>query len=150
MNFESELTEFLAETNRLISKVEENMLTSLKTHPVSLAEAHAIEAVGKDKEGRSITELANDLDIALPSVTAAIWKLAKRGFVEKLKDENDKRVVKVKLTKLGERVNMVHRLIHERMVDEIIDAFTEEERALIFKMLQRINNFFRDKLEENR
>ena len=45
-----------------------------------------LSAVGKNEEsGRSISELSSRMGIRLPSVTAAVNKLAAKGYVEKEK-----------------------------------------------------------------
>src|SRR5665648_137348 len=103
-NFAKELNDLLVETFWTILKVEEQMLQSGSGGDLSLSELHVIGSVGKSgKAGRTISEIALDLDVALPSVTVQINKLQKKGYVEKHKNETDGRVVYAKLTKQGQK-----------------------------------------------
>ena len=72
---------------------------------LSINEMHMLEAVGKGERTNTetISEIAEDLGITLPSVTVAINKLVKKGYVEKLRGEEDGRIVYVTLTKQGKK-----------------------------------------------
>jgi DNA-binding MarR family transcriptional regulator len=51
----------------------------------------------------TMQELADQLDVASPTVTSMIKRLLTQGFVERLRDEQDWRVVWISLTERGER-----------------------------------------------
>ena len=51
----------------------------------------------------TMQELADQLDVAPPTVTAMIKRLLTQGFVERLRDEQDWRVVRVLPTERGQR-----------------------------------------------
>jgi DNA-binding MarR family transcriptional regulator len=51
----------------------------------------------------TMQELADQLDVAAPTVTAMIKRLLAQGFVERLRDEQDWRVVWVLPTERGQR-----------------------------------------------
>ena len=75
--------------------------------------AASVGVIGKyGDEGASISDIANDLSFTLPTITVAINKLVKKGYVTKRKSEEDKRMVYVTLTKMGKKVDNVHRYIH--------------------------------------
>ena len=61
------------------------------------------------EEGRTISSIAEDLGISMPSVTVAINKLQAKGYVQKVRCEADSRVVYVKLTRSGKRADAAHR-----------------------------------------
>jgi DNA-binding MarR family transcriptional regulator len=48
-------------------------------------------------------ELADQLDVAPPTVTAMVKRLLTQGFVERIRDEQDWRVVQVLPTERGQR-----------------------------------------------
>ena len=82
--FEHKLNELLVDTYRQISKIEEQAIHQTGRTDLSINELHLLEAVGKGSEkGRTISDLAQEQGITLPSVTAAVNKLAKKGYVEK-------------------------------------------------------------------
>jgi MarR family transcriptional regulator, organic hydroperoxide resistance regulator len=51
----------------------------------------------------TMQELAEHLDVAPPTVTAMVKRLLAQGFVERLRDEQDWRLVWVSATKRGQR-----------------------------------------------
>ena len=68
--FSRELNDLMMDTYRSIGILEEAMLKDLSHGALSISELHMIEAIGKDMEnGRSITDLAQEQNITLPSVT---------------------------------------------------------------------------------
>lgn len=70
----------------------------------------------------TMQELADQLDVAPPTVTAMVKRLLIQGFVERVRDEQDWRVVRVLPTERGQRAvslyeeflrtNLQHLLVH--------------------------------------
>lgn len=146
--FSIRLNDLLVETFRSILKVEEQMLRQSNKIDLSISEMHLIESVGKNgNSGSTISDIAEDLSITLPSVTIAINKLVKRGYVQKVKGQNDGRVVYVSLTPLGSRMDSVHKYFHQTMVRNVAKDLAEEEKAAMIKGIDKLNNFFNKKLE---
>ncbi len=150
--FSSRLNDLLVDTFRSILKVEEQMLQKHLTLNLSISEMHLIESVGKGgDEGLTISSIAEDLSISLPSVTIAINKLQSKGYVEKERSGEDSRMVYVKLTRNGKRVDTLHRHFHEAMVEGIAEGLNEEERNTLTSGIVKLNAFFKHTLrpEEN-
>ncbi|WP_164918981.1 MULTISPECIES: MarR family winged helix-turn-helix transcriptional regulator [Acutalibacteraceae] len=147
-SFEKDLNELLVDTFRSILKVEEDTLRSTKID-LSISELHLLEAVGKNREqGRTISELAQELDITLPSVTVAINKLLKKGYVQKKKSGEDARMVYVILTKQGSKVDHAHRYFHRQMVRQVSSGFSEEEKQILARGIFKLDAFFKRKSAE--
>ncbi|HMM32890.1 MAG TPA: MarR family transcriptional regulator [Clostridia bacterium] len=146
-NFSQQLNSLLVDTFRSILKVEEQMLKNHLTLDLSISEMHLIESVGKSgDEGLTISSIADDLSISLPSVTVAINKLQAKGYVEKTRRGADNRMVYVKLTRNGRRVDAVHQRFHETMVSSIASNLDEQEKLALAKGIIKLNSFFKDKL----
>ena len=101
--FSRELNILLVDTFRSILKMEERMLKDGSGIDLSIHEMHVLEAVGQGSRPRTISDIARDLDITLPSATIAINKLARKGYVEKSRGTSDKRQVLVTLTRTESR-----------------------------------------------
>ena len=140
--FEEQLNEVIVDTYRSILRVEENILKRSDQTDLSISEIHMLEAVGKGKDRRrTISELAEVLNITLPSVTVAINKLMKKGYVEKVRGEEDGRIVYVSLTRQGRRIDSAHRYFHESMVRSIIRDMTESEMQALYKGVMKLTLF---------
>ena len=147
--FAQELNDLLTDAFWSVLKIEEQAANKVAGGDLSISEMHMLEAVSKDEEhGRSISELAADLQITLSSVTIAVNKLVKKGYVEKVRYEQDGRQVFVKLTKQGRKVNAGHAYFHENMVRNVSEGMSEEEKEILIKAMQHLNQFFKRKLEQ--
>lgn len=146
--FEEQLNEVIVDTYRSILRVEENILKRSDQTDLSISEIHMLEAVGKGKDRRrTISELAEVLNITLPSVTVAINKLMKKGYVEKVRGEEDGRIVYVSLTRQGRRIDSAHRYFHESMVRNIIRDMTESEMQALYKGVMKLDTFLKEQLK---
>lgn len=146
--FEEQLNEVIVDTYRSILRVEENILKRSDQTDLSISEIHMLEAVGKGKDRRrTISELAEVLNITLPSVTVAINKLMKKGYVEKVRGEEDGRIVYVSLTRQGRRIDSAHRYFHESMVRSIIRDMTESEMQALYKGIMKLDTFLKEQLK---
>ncbi len=149
--FDMELNSILVEVYHNILRVEEQTLKKANGISLSISEMHLIEAVGKGAEvGRSISEIAEDLNITRPSATVAVNKLEKKGYLEKLSSKEDGRVVRVHLTREGQVVDRYHRYYHHNMVKEISSEFTEEEKVYLLKAINKLNDYFKKGIGENK
>ncbi|NLC16863.1 MAG: MarR family transcriptional regulator [Clostridiales bacterium] len=147
-SFEQELNKLLVDTYRSILKVEESTIKSSRILNLSINEMHMLESIAKNEKGVTISDIAQDLDITLPSVTVAINKLQRKGYVQKIKNSDDGRKVNVVLTKLGKKVNAVHQYFHEQMTKDISREFTKEEKNILLKGVFKLNEFFNSKIKE--
>lgn len=145
--FSQELNDLLTDAFWSILRIEEQAANRVAGGDLSISEMHMLEAVSKEENGRTISELAADQHITLSSVTIAVNKLVKKGYVEKVRHEQDGRQVFVKLTKMGRKVNAGHLYFHENMVRNVSAEMTEEEKAVLLKAMENLNRFFQRKLE---
>lgn len=142
-SFSIALNDLLVNTFQTILKLEEEALRSMSQDKLSISELHMLEAIHKDPaQGRTITDIAQDLSITLPTVTVAINKLAQKGYVRKDKGRMDGRTVHVLLTEAGRRAEAAHRFFHRRMVHAVTQNIPQEERELLLKGLQNLQAFF--------
>lgn len=145
--FSTELNNILVDTFRSILKVEEHILKSSGRVDLTISELHLIESVGKNNNSeKTISDIAEDLDITLPSVTIAINKLLKKGYVQKVKNDIDGRTVNVTLTRLGLKMDAAHRYFHENMVRAVSKELSDEEKSSMLKGIIKLNAFFEKKL----
>lgn len=141
----------LSVINKLIVAVYCDILTIESTHlkasrfmDVSVAEVHAVEAVGLH-DRRTMSEIAKKLRITAGTLTVAVQNLVKKGYVERFRDENDRRVVKIGLTKKGRVLYRAHRMFHIQASRESVDGLTEPEIKALMSALTKVHRFLVDK-----
>ncbi|HAN21082.1 MAG: hypothetical protein A2Y15_05025 [Clostridiales bacterium GWF2_36_10] len=142
--FGSKLNELLVDTFNSISKMEESSLQARHKNKLSISEYHLLESVGKaGPEGRTISDIALDIGITTASVTVCVNKMVKKELVEKVRCSEDGRVVFVKFTREGRRINAGHRLFHEHLANNIKKEFTQEELIVLIRCIEKLNKYFK-------
>ncbi len=148
-DFSNRLNDLLVNTFNSILKIEETALKTMGPSNLSISELHMLEAVGKNpKKGMTIGAIAEDQAITRPSVTVAINKLEKKGYVTKEKSEEDGRKIYVKLTEWGRKMNAGHRYFHEEMIRSVAEDLNVEEKKILVKGMIKLNNFFLKKMDK--
>jgi len=146
-DFEKSLNDVLVDTFNSILKFEENSLKKIVSVPVTITEAHMIEAIGtKENNETTVSELAFTLSISMPTATVAVKKLESKGFIQKAPCTRDGRRTIISLTEAGKRVDRAHSLFHQRMVKNISRQFEEDEKEVLFRAVSKLNGFFKDKV----
>ena len=145
-NTQELLNKLLVQLFNDILHIEENSLKNIDLMDLSMTEIHTIEAVGI-KDSKTMGEIAHDLRITVGTLSAAITKLIKKGYVERKRTEEDRRVVLVSLTSKGENVYREHQVFHEEMITSMLGNFSEEEEYILAIALEKLNNFFEEKYE---
>lgn len=146
--FLSALNEMLTTTYRSICKVEEVMLQHLSDNKLSISEMHMLESIGKHGAFVTASDIAQDLDITPPSVTAMLKRLEKKGFITKERSDEDARRVQIVLTHEGRRAEIAHRYFHRKMVRAITKDLSRQECDAILSGLKKMNSFLQMGLDE--
>ena len=73
------------------------------------------------------------------------FKLIKKGYVERNRTEEDRRIVLIKLTEQGKRAFEYHKKFHDEMVHNTIESLKDEEKTVLISSLDKIKQFFTDK-----
>ena len=86
--------------------------------PIYRSEIHTITAIG-DNPGRNVTELAEILGIAKPSVTEIVQKIEGKGLIERYKLPANRKEVRIRLTRKGVTAYQGHIEYHTDMYTNI-------------------------------
>src|SRR3989338_6212307 len=63
----------------------------------------------------------------------------KKGYLQRIREESDRRLVCLELTKQGHRLNQFHTDYHKNLVNKIYETLTESEVDSLFDNLQKLN-----------
>ncbi|ACD51015.1 MarR family transcriptional regulator [Clostridium botulinum] len=138
------VNEILVELFNDILQIEEQTIREGVISDLSITEIHTIEAIGMYKK-RTMSEVAQDLKITVGTLTTAINKLIKKGYVERSRIEEDRRVVLIALTKKGKLAYRLHEKFHNDMVSNSIESLTQQEEEMLISALNKINEFLKQK-----
>lgn len=141
MDINRTLNEVLVKLFRNINVIEERALRTGEYKDVTTNDMHVIEAIGMDG-AKNMTSVARLLDVTTGTLTIAINSLVKKGYVDRVRSEEDRRVVLVSLSEKGKRAYLHHSRFHEQMIDSVVAELTEEEQQILEKALTKLNRFF--------
>jgi MarR family transcriptional regulator, transcriptional regulator for hemolysin len=101
-------------------------------------------------DGASQRELADLMRIEPPTLVRQLDKLAEEGLVERQPDPDDRRIVRVIVTKAGrKRLAQLHEVVHD--VDaELRAALPAREVDVLRKALTRIHEYFAEEVASGR
>lgn len=140
----SVVNELLVDIFNDILVIEQRALSDGEFKDLSITEMHTIDAIGM-YEARTMSEVAADLKITVGTLTTAINNLVKKGYVERKRTEEDRRVVLIQLTKRGKLAYRIHDKFHSDMVKATIQGLNEDEEQVLVESLEKLNNFFKAK-----
>ena len=143
-NTQELLNKLLVQLFNDILHIEENSLKNIDLMDLSMTEIHTIEAVGI-KDAKTMGEIAHDLRITVGTLTTAITKLIKKGYVERKRIEEDRRVVLIKLTEKGDEAFKSHADFHDDMIKSIMKELPKDEEEILITALKKMVNFFEEK-----
>ena len=145
----NELNRLLVGTYRAAGKIEEIMLDDLSGGRLSLSEMRLIECVGSGRQrGRTVTEISQELDITLPSVTAMVKRLTAKGYLIKQKAPVDGRQVIIRLTDEGYQAYVGYLFAQRKMINAVRGSIPVEDVGVLLRSLKALNGFFSEKMEE--
>ncbi len=145
----NELNRLLVGTYRAAGKIEQIMLDDLSGGRLSLSEMRLIECVGSGRRrGRTVTEISQELDITLPSVTATVKRLATKGYLIKQKGPEDGRQVIIRLTDAGFQAYVGYLFAQRNMINAVRGSIPVEDVGVLLRSLKALNGFFSGKMEE--
>ena len=146
--FSDILNDLLVAVFHNILRAEEEYLQKGISRGLTIREMHMIEYIGKAGiEGRTLSEIADFLKVARPSVTVAARKLEGKGCLVKNGCSQDGRVVRVTLTREGRKVYIQHMRFHTLMARELEDGLSEDEKSVLIRTVEKLDRFFEKSIE---
>ncbi|GGE25948.1 fatty acid biosynthesis transcriptional regulator FabT [Streptococcus himalayensis] len=123
--------------------IEEASLRGSRFKDISIKEMHTIDVIGNNPNGTP-SQVAKELMVTLGTVTTSLNNLERKGYIERIRSEKDRRVVHLHLTKKGRLVYRLHRRFHKAMVERIIEGMDEAEMQVMDRGLKNLYQFLED------
>ncbi|WML41433.1 MarR family transcriptional regulator [Neobacillus sp. OS1-2] len=109
---------------------------------------HYILRYINQKEECTSSELAEVFHVKKSAITAMIERLWKKGFIQRTRDENDRRVVYLTLTAVGQELFHETELGINQLVGSLIKQFDQEEIETFMKTYEKLNRIILATKEE--
>lgn len=135
------LDDLFSGTFQSVMNIEERALDNRLTKGLSITDIHTLVAVGLH-EKNPMKVAAARLDVTLATLTVAINRLEKMGFVRRERSDQDRRQVLLSLTASGRKAFLAHRLFHEKMITAAVEGLNEAQQKALAAALAHVKRFF--------
>ena len=137
------LNELFVQLFRDILVIEEKALKKGEYQNLTINDIHVIDAVGDDAP-KNMSSVAKALHVTTGTLTISVNSLVKKGYVDRVRSEEDRRVVLVSLTEAGQRAHREHKQFHERMIERITERLSPNESEVLAGALTNMAAFFKE------
>lgn len=93
---------------------------------------------------KTATEVANELHLTPGTLTSTIDRLVKKGYVERIRGLDDRRVIRLGLTKKGRVMYRAHDAFHHKMVEGFLKDISPEEMKIVEKAIRNLEDFLNE------
>lgn len=143
MDINNTLNEILVKLFRDINTIEERAIRTGEYRDVTANDMHVIEAIGTNTV-KNMTSVARELEVTTGTLTISVNGLVKKGYVNRSRSEEDRRVVLISLSDKGIRAYLHHQEFHEKMIAAVLAGLSGEEQRVLGQALFKLNQFFRE------
>lgn len=146
MDTDKTLNDILVKLFNDLMEIEEKCLITGEFLNISNNDMHVIEAIGIE-EAKSMSQVAKMMNVTTGTLTKTIDGLVEKKYVERNRNDKDKRVVRISLTEIGIRAYEHHGRFHQNMINDIKENLNEEETKILIETLGKLVNYFQMKYE---
>jgi DNA-binding MarR family transcriptional regulator len=126
-----------------IMDIEAKAIITPEFKDITNNDMHVIEAIGVNKP-RNMSSVAKTLSVTVGTLTIAVNALVKKGYVKRVRSEEDRRVVLISLSEKGEKAYAHHKKFHEDMIRSLLDGLSEKETNTLVSALTNLREFFHE------
>ncbi|MFS9092895.1 MarR family transcriptional regulator [Streptococcus sp. Marseille-Q3533] len=137
------INEYLTSIFNNVLVIEEVSLRGSRFKDISIKEMHTVDVIGNFSDVTP-SFVSKELMVTLGTVTTCLNNLERKGYIERIRSDQDRRVVYLHLTKKGRLVHRLHKRFHKAMVEKIIDGMSPEEINVMGKGLTNLYQFLED------
>jgi len=110
---------------------------ALKNYSITAAQFDLLQRVYFNGP-QTMTKLSQSLGIAKSTTSGLVMRLVRDGFLNRRRDETDRRVFKVEITPLGEQVIKAVIEMRVKYIEEVITQISEDKTKLIHEALDAL------------
>ncbi len=141
MDIKETLNRLFVELFRDINNIEERQIKTGEFKNLTLNDMHVINAIGTEK-AKNMSSVAKSLSVTMGTLTIAVNGLVKKGYVERVRSEEDRRVVLISLSAKGRKAYARHEKFHRELIDAVASRLSEEEQEILSQSLDDLHAFF--------
>jgi len=134
---EPSLVELIALLTRKVAELQSAMVKEAGFSDLSLRQIYILDII-QSLQNPTPTELASELKISKPSVSAAIDRLETAGTIRKVDSDEDRRSYHLHLTQKGQVFSQAHDETHRHLAQFITRNLEAEEVRQLVRLVGKI------------
>ncbi len=134
------LVALLCKTYNKIIYDEEKILKDMIGDKLSLKEFHTIDVIYDTMTNKTNTasNIAKILGITQGTLTINVDRLIAKGYANKVKNDNDRRVTYIELTADGHNLRNKHNIIHKQLIEDAIKNLNTSEKVALVNAVTKL------------
>jgi DNA-binding MarR family transcriptional regulator len=124
---------------RMVSDIQEQVVREAGFSDLSMRQITFLELV-QYMANPTPGELARELKISKPSVSALIERLEAAGYIRKVESDGDRRSYHLHLTEKGEQFSLAHDTVHHSLAQFITRNLDVLETSQLTRLVDKILN----------
>ncbi|MEN2765697.1 MarR family winged helix-turn-helix transcriptional regulator [Ornithinibacillus xuwenensis] len=119
--------------------IKQNGRKILNNYPITNPQFIALQWLQEEGD-LTIGELSAKNGLAFSTTTDLVDRMEKNGLVERIRDTNDRRVVRIHVLEKGKRI--IKEVIKKRQdyLGEVLETFSEEQTSTLIELLDLLYN----------
>lgn len=135
------MNDILVKLFRDLMTIEEKAIITGEYKDITNNDLHVIDSIGTASP-KNMSMIAKELSVTTGTLTIAINSLVKKGYVERSRSDEDRRVVLVSLSEKGRQAYEHHKKFHEEMIAATVKGLTGEEIKILERALINLKDYF--------
>lgn len=130
------LTESIDQLTRRIEEIEVNAIENSDLSNLTRRQIYYLGVINQ-MGNPTLSELALQLKLSKPSITAIVDKMVKGGYLERVSSDSDRRVSHLHLADKGKEIARLHDDIHFRIEQLLTRSLEKDEIKQLTHLLQK-------------
>lgn len=135
------ISEFAREVSRIVPNIWREVTRRQMRHSVwgkmSLPQMLILEILSH-RPHCIMCDLAESLSVSTPAVTGLVDRMVKGGYVRRVRDQKDRRVINIELTSKGITAAKGVSTTRRKMIEELFGRLTSAERETYLGILRKV------------
>ncbi len=110
---------------------------------LTIGELHVIEMVNKNNN-KPMTLIAKKLHVTVGSLTIGVNRLVQKGYLLRIRDEMDRRVILLSITQQGKKILKYHDKFHDDVIGLVLDTIPLQQAVKVMSQFANMLEAYYD------
>ncbi|NRO58762.1 MarR family winged helix-turn-helix transcriptional regulator [Lactobacillus helveticus] len=123
-----------------IMRIEESEIKKSRFKDITAKELHLVHTIGLH-DHKTTSEVARILRLSKGTLTANLNNLERKGYVSRIRNQRDRRIINLVLTSKGRLLYRAHYAFHRKLVEQCLKGFDGSDIKKMKQALMNVEDF---------